>query len=136
MLAVLDLVSAQQADKAENEKFAQTVYAILDTSPKGPNQKSLGESAEEANEGGFLTQAKRQFKGSISMYMPTDIQVNDSIVYNENTRKTMGIIEGVLDKDIDRTASQGSVLTSAGAMGAAGFGLGTIFEKLARWCYQ
>ena len=117
---------------AENEKLAQTVYAILDTSPKGPHsdEPSISQAAQEADEGGFLTQAKRQFKGSISMYMPTDIQVNDSIVYNENTRKTMGIIEGVLDKDIDRTASQGSVLTSAGTMGAAGFGLGTIFEKL------
>ena len=126
----LDLVSTQQADKAENEKFAQTVYAILDTSPKGPNQKNLGEAAEEADEGGFLTQAKRQFKGSISMYMPTDIQVNDTIVYNENTRKTMAIIEGLTSGDVDATASKGSVLTSTGALGAAGFGLGTIFEKL------
>lgn len=120
---------------AENEKLAQTVYAILDTTPKGPHTdevtESLAESAQSADEGGFLTQAKRQFKGSISMYMPTDIQVNDSIVYNENTRKTMGIIEGLLDKDIDASASKGSVLTSTGAMGAAGFGIGTIFEKIA-----
>ena len=126
----IDLVAASQEDKAANEKLGQTIYAILDTSPKGPNVQTLGEAAEEADEGGFLTQAKRQFKGSISMYMPTDIQVNDSFVYNENTRKTMGIIDGVLDGDINASASAGSVSTSAGAMGGVSFSIGKIFEKL------
>jgi hypothetical protein len=126
----IDLVAASQEDKAANEKLGQTIYAILDTSPKGPNVQTLGEAAEEADEGGFLTQAKRQFKGSISMYMPTDIQVNDSFVYNENTRKTMGIIDGVLDGDINASASAGSLSTSAGAMGGVSFSIGKIFEKL------
>ena len=40
------------------------------------------------------------------MYMPTDIQVNDSIAYNENTRKTFGIIEGYVDTDIVRSESR------------------------------
>ena len=70
--------------------YAQTVYAMLDdiTRPKC-NQEFRLNLQKEANEVGFIKQALRQFKGSIAMYMPTDIQVNDSIVYNENTRKTL-----------------------------------------------
>ena len=33
------------------------------------------------------TPAERNYTGSIALYMPTDIQINDSMVYNEDTRK-------------------------------------------------
>ena len=42
----------------------------------------------------------------------------------------MGIIDGVLDGDINASASAGSVSTSAGAMGGVSFSIGKIFEKL------
>ena len=37
----------------------------------------------------LLNRALREYKGSIAMYMPTDIQLNDTIAYNENSRKTI-----------------------------------------------
>ena len=48
----------------------------------------------------YLNRALRQYKGSIALYMPTDIQINDTIAYNENTRKTFGILEGLVEDDV------------------------------------
>jgi len=41
----------------------------------------------------YTTQAERQYTGSIALYMPTDIQINDSMVYNEDTRKLGAALE-------------------------------------------
>ena len=35
----------------------------------------------------WTSQAKRDYTGSIALYMPTDIAINDTMVYNEDTRK-------------------------------------------------
>ena len=43
--------------------------------------------------GKYTTQAERQYTGSIALYMPTDIQINDSMVYNEDTRKLGAALE-------------------------------------------
>ena len=43
--------------------------------------------------GKYTTAAERKYTGSIALYMPTDIQVNDSMVYNEDTRKLGAALE-------------------------------------------
>ena len=41
--------------------------------------------------------AKRDYIGSCALYMPTDIQINDQMVYNEDTRKIGALAEAILD---------------------------------------
>ena len=50
------------------------------------------------------------------MYMPTDIQINDSIAYNENTRKTFGIMDIAGGEPI--LFSQSTLTRAALAVGA------------------
>ena len=83
----------------------------------------------------WLSKVLRVYGGSIAMYMPTDIQVNDSITYNDDTRKTFGMIEGVWRGDIDYgssaeansmlplTSAAGSVATKAIQAATKKFGL-------------
>lgn len=75
-------------------------------------------------ESGLLKPALRQYKGSVALYMPTDIQINDSIAYNENTRKTFGILQGLAEDDVNLSSTTGAAL----ALGtvAAGAGLGQL----------
>ena len=62
------------------------------------------------------------------MYMPTDIQINDTIVYNENTRKTFGIMDiGVV---IPISISQSTVDSVAGYNVGAGAGVGKLSENV------
>ncbi len=41
--------------------------------------------------------AHREYIGSCALYMPTDIQINDQMVYNEDTRKIGALAEAVAD---------------------------------------
>ena len=50
--------------------------------------------------------AKRNYIGSVALYMPTDIQINDTMVYNEDTRKIGALAEAILDGE----AQMGDVL--------------------------
>ena len=50
--------------------------------------------------------ADRDYIGSVALYMPTDIQINDTMVYNEDTRKIGALAEAILDGE----ASKGDVL--------------------------
>ena len=114
--------------------FQGTYYSLLqDYMPDGISEdenprsgSTMLEAAGQAGKGGYFTAALRQYAGSIAMYMPTDIQINDQIVYNEATRKTAGILEGGL---ADLSAeSAGTVATSQAAMTAAGAGVGALSE--------
>ena len=68
--------------------FQGTYYSLLqDYMPDGISEDSnphsgstMLEAAGQAGKGGWFTAALRQYAGSIAMYMPTDIQINDSIV--------------------------------------------------------
>jgi hypothetical protein len=70
---------------------------------------------------GFFSfqKAFREFTGSISLYMPTDIQINDSMVYTEDTRKFGAIIENMKTGG-DADFELGSVLNTAGFAGIFG----------------
>jgi hypothetical protein len=48
-----------------------------------------------------VTPAPREYTGSISLYMPTDIQINDSMIYNEDTRKLGANLAGMLEGNAD-----------------------------------
>ena len=129
------LAKAAGGNKDPNDlAFQGTYYSLLqDYMPDGisennnpHNGSTMLEAAGQAGKGGWFTAALRQYAGSIAMYMPTDIQINDQIVYNEATRKTAGILEGGLD---DLSAeSAGTVATSQAAMTAAGAGVGALSE--------
>ena len=45
----------------------------------------------------LVSTAERDYIGSVALYMPTDIQINDSMMYNEDTRKIGGLLESIKD---------------------------------------
>jgi len=78
--------------------------------------------------------AKRNYVGSVALYMPTDIQINDQLIYNEDTRKIGAIFESMLNKekgDWDvwnpTVMTDPTVTTAIGAIAGkfAPFGLGS-----------
>jgi len=80
------------------------------------------------------TLVKRKYTGSIALYMPTDIQINDQLIYNEDTRKIGAIFESMLNKekgDWDvwnpTVMTDPTVTTAIGAIAGkfAPFGLGS-----------
>lgn len=119
----------------------QTYYALNPTdqqittnaneSPAGKgisNTQTIKEAADEAAHNGWLTAVNRQYHGSIAMYMPTDIQINDSIIYNENTRKTFGIITGAGEAKVSDLQDVGA----RAAATAAGTGFGKLMSMLSK----
>jgi len=68
--------------------------------------------------------APRNYTGSIALYMPTDIQINDSMVYNEDTRKLGANLEGILDADVDLMNL--TTLTDPAVLAAIGAGVGAL----------
>ena len=91
-----------------------------DTNANLVSGASIEKAAALAEESGLLKPALRQYKGSIALYMPTDIQINDSIGYNENTRKTFGILQGLVEDDVKLSSATGAAL----ALGTVGLGAG------------
>ena len=63
---------------------------------------------------------KRKYTGSIALYMPTDIQINDQMVYNEDSRK-MGALAETLFSGNYEDAFNPTTLTSTAALTAIGF---------------
>jgi len=72
----------------------------------------------------IFDKAKRVYGGSIALYMPTDIAINDTIVYNEESRKIAGILQGADEMDKVNATSA----TSSTFLGAMGGGLGWLVE--------
>ena len=72
----------------------------------------------------MFDKARREYNGSIALYMPTDIQINDTIVYNEDTRQIMGSVSALNNDEQDdfinaTTGTNIGVLTAMSAV--AGF---------------
>ena len=88
---------------------------------------TIKQAASEASEKGFMKPVLREFKGSIAMYMPTDIQINDTLVYNENSRKTFGTLESALKGEIQ--AESTTSLAISGGMAGLGAIIGFGAEK-------
>jgi len=94
-------------------------------------KKQMQEKAPKVR--GFFSfqRAFRRLTGSIALYMPTDIQINDSMVYNEDTRKFGGIVEAGLQNQANDfefasllNAGPLAAITAAGAYGLDKLGKG------------
>ena len=72
---------------------------------------------------------KRKYTGSIALYMPTDIQINDQMVYNEDSRK-MGALAETLFSENYEDAFNPTTLTSQAALTTIGFLGGKIAGKI------
>jgi len=102
-----------------NEAVNKNNQAILDK-----RDKTLGNI--KAFVKNLTGQAKRDYTGSIALYMPTDIQINDTMGYNEDTRKIGALLEGWVNNDTElvnlTTMTDPAVLALAGAaLGAVPF---------------
>ena len=91
---------------------------------------TIEQAASAASEKGFMKPVLREFKGSIAMYMPTDIQINDTFVYNEQSRKTFGTLESALKGEITVETATSMGIT-AGMIGA-GTAIGFLAEKFSK----
>lgn len=117
---------------AQESAISQVEYALIGNNSKPGNARLEGKkpgdllsnATKEAKESGLLKPALRRYKGSIAMYMPTDIQFNDTIQYNENSRRIFGIMQGLGSGDIDSENIAGSLIGPMSA--AAGLGIGKL----------
>ena len=127
--AVKNLTSRTISDP---ENVIQEGYeaAALGMANRGISKEELagGWKAVKNKISGFITDAstpaERNYTGSIALYMPTDIQINDSMVYNEDTRKLGANLEGILDADVDLMNL--TTLTDPAVLAAIGAGVGAL----------
>lgn len=132
-----------KADQARMSALAQIEYSLIGgASAQAGNVREdapapgsqIAEAAAEGKESGMFKRALREYKGSIAMYMPTDVQFNDTIQYNENSRRVFGTLEGIGDSsnwlkdvfDMDNISNTSAV--SGGTILA-----GTLTGKLANF---
>ena len=157
-------VDAVHASQAYNDLLEQYPTALGDNTEEDLSIKNQLAAAKKAAEdsmnvqtpvNGFMSiglEAKRSYTGSICLYMPTDIQVNDTLTYTEDTRKFGGFLESVRDgtfnrDDVDNNQALNTTTITAGAAGLAklfgkkgaamigglvGFGAGDIFTAEAQ----
>ena len=77
----------------------------------------------------YTVPAKRDYTGSIAMYMPTDIQINDTMLYNEDSRKFAAGLREFMEHG--ETAFANKAVLSSKAVIAAGAGmLSTVIPKV------
>ena len=82
--------------------------------------------------GKYTTAAERQYTGSIALYMPTDIQINDSMVYNEDTRKLGAALETLARGDEGEFIREGdgtlnlTILTDPAVLALGGAAIGAL----------
>jgi len=67
----------------------------------------------------------RKYVGSVAMYMPTDIQINDQMVYNEDSRKVGAFMQTLFSENYEDIFNP-TTLTSTTAMTAGGWVVGKI----------
>jgi hypothetical protein len=81
---------------------------------------------------GFFSfqKAFRHYTGSISLYMPTDIQINDTMVYNDDTRKFGALVESIKEGEgVDFEAAQ---IMGSGPLAGIGAALGWGLDKIGK----
>lgn len=134
-------VSKNKDLEGNNSALSQIEYSLIGATQGGnvrsdgvkPGTELVG-AIDDAKESGLLKRALREYKGSIAMYMPTDIQFNDTIQYNENSRRMFGIMEGIGpggDTDIFSRTTAESLLTTG--VIALGTGVGKLASFLPKF---
>jgi hypothetical protein len=124
-------------DSQYSQSWASIIEMSQETVEVTANGETVSQKAYNADQlftefkktKGYLDPAIRIYDGSVALYMPTDIQVNDSVMYNDNTRKTFGTIGG-LTLDAFNTDTAGSVASGKAAVGAGGAAVGKGLEAL------
>jgi len=106
---------------------------IVDAGRKSVEEvKSWGANKMVAAENLILaitTPAKRDYTGSIALYMPTDIQVNDTMVYNEDSRKFAAAFRELVEGGGGAFANK-AVTTSKAAFAAYGYAASKMIPKM------
>ena len=159
-------VDAVQSSQAYTDLLEQYPTALGDQSDEDggiTDQIAAAKKAAEdsmENVSGFTDiglEAKRSYTGSICLYMPTDIQINDTLTYTEDTRKFGAFTEELRETGLKETmsgvdanqavntgtitataAAIGKLITMAGTKGAtmigglAGFGVGDVYSAEAQ----
>jgi hypothetical protein len=75
--------------------------------------------------------ADRDYIGSCALYMPTDIQINDQMVYNEDTRRIGGLMQAISDgKAGVKDVLNPQVLLQPEVMALMTAGLGMVGNKI------
>jgi hypothetical protein len=74
-------------------------------------------------------QVQRDYAGSIALYMPTDIQINDTMVYNEDSRKFAAAFRELVDQGTSSFANK-AVTTSKAAFAAYGYVAAKMIPKM------
>ena len=112
---------------------AQAPGNIVDEGRASPEKLSkwAGNKKSAANDliTAITTPAKRDYTGSIALYMPTDIQVNDTVVYNEDSRKFAAAFRELVDQGSGAFAST-AVTTSKAAFAAYGYAASKMIPKM------
>jgi len=106
-------------------KGGDALTATLEGSPGAildvlPTRETLKEWAKKIG-----TLVKRKYTGSIGLYMPTDIQINDQMIYNEDSRKMGALVETAVGGNISNLLNP-TTLTSTAAVTALGAVVGSI----------
>ena len=98
--------------RRDQVKNIENKISVLESGVDGSadRSKTAGAWFSSVNAG-----AKKSFRGSVALYMPNDIQINDTMMYNEDSRKFGALI--------------GAGLSNDGA-GENVVGLGTIFNSV------
>jgi hypothetical protein len=148
----IDIVKADAKAVAQNTSISNLIGGLgeIDTSNWGgdgefgsgetttQNQAQLDEIAKKKEEKKVvgimagvknwikesLSVAERRYTGSIALYMPTDIQINDSMIYNEDTRKLGAGLAGLVGGDSELLNL--TVLTDPAVLALGGAALGMI----------
>jgi len=111
-----------QTDQAAKDLGAMNLRQLASAS--GDKIKELSTSIVKS----LTTPVKREYIGSVSIYMPTDIAIGDTMVYNEDTRQfAAGMNELLLGSGknaFDNTAVAGSKAAITGAAAVLGKGVG------------
>ena len=94
-----------------------TVNEATDNVKEFVEETAFDQLKEWASKVGTIV--KRKYTGSIALYMPTDIQINDQMVFNEDSRKMGALIETVAGGDITNALNP-TTLTSTAALTTLG----------------
>ena len=115
-----------ETDIVGNHNNANSIAVDEDTSLMDKAEDTFEKIKSWAKSIGNLV--KRKYTGSIALYMPTDIQINDQMVYNEDSRK-MGALAETLFSGNYEDAFNPTTLTSTAALTTIGFLAGGAASK-------
>ena len=127
--SITNLVSTAKEDSKEAVAGAVATGTEV-MNDRGMDKDDLNKIKESVRK--FITDsstpAERNYTGSISMYMPTDIQINDTMMYNEDSRKLGAALNAIAADGLEKseivnwTTITDPVVLAAGGAALSAFG--------------